>query len=86
MLSDKFELGTSVVGYSNKYTMTEEKTATHSYGNINQDIYFTDESNLWESAQASVFLKYNGLTVTRRPVCARFRDRLMVTSSFNFII
>ena len=59
MLSDKFELGTSVVGYSNKYTMTEEKTATHSYGNINQDIYFTDESNLWESAQASVFLKYN---------------------------
>jgi hypothetical protein len=59
MLSDKFELGTSVVGYSNKYTMTEEKTATHSYGNNNQDIYFTVESNLWESAQASVFLKYN---------------------------
>ena len=27
--------------------------------NNNQDIYFTDESNLWESAQASVFLKYN---------------------------
>lgn len=58
-LSEKIELGTSVVGYSNKYLMTEEKTAIHSYENLDQDLYFTYENNLWESAQASAYLKYN---------------------------
>lgn len=57
-LSEKIELGTSVVGYSNKYTMTEEKKAMHSYDNINNDFYFTREQNLWESAQISAYLKY----------------------------
>ena len=58
-MSDKITFGTSVIGYSNKYEMIEDKIAIHSNLLIGEDVYFTDEINLWESAQIQAFIKYD---------------------------
>ena len=59
LLSEKIEIGSSVIGYSNKYNMIEDKTAIHSNNSAGSDLYFTDEINLWKSAQIQGFVKFN---------------------------